>query len=245
MKLSHLPEAELEFGQAHRHIEIRFGLMDYGPLDAGQTGAPNAVRVGLIGDTETLEGTQGWLARCAAGIEGKADTRLTNLYPPFPGCTADGPFRVACTCDEQDTHTIPARALHKLRNSNPLNLADRYGDLFIAELRALAEGNTRPDVVLIGLPLDVIAAMNVTTDDDEVVESEAAPSGVDFRARLKIAAMDFGLPIQIFWPTLYDPTIKIPRMTKTDSSERCRRTPPARGICSRRFTTRRAACLGG
>lgn len=217
MKLSHLSEPELEFGQAYRHIDIRFGLMDYGPLDAGQTGAPTAVRVGLIGDSETVEGTQGWLARCAAGIDGKADTRLTNLYPPFPGSTAEGPFRVAFTCDEQDTRTIPVRALSKLKNTNPLDRADRYADLFVAELRALAEGNTRPDVVLVGLPLDVIAAVNVTTDDDDLVEDGAAPSGVDFRARLKIAAMEFGLPIQIFWPTLYDPTIKIPRKAKTDS----------------------------
>lgn len=217
MKLSHLPEPELEFGQAHRHIDIRYGLMDYGPFDAGQTGAPAAVRVGLIGDSETVEGTREWFARCRAGIEGKADTRLTNLYPPFPGCTAEGAFRVAFVCEEQDTRTISARALVRLKNTNPLELPDRYAELFVAELRALAEGNTRPDVVLIALPLAVIAAVNVTGDDDEVLEGEAAPSGVDFRARLKIAAMEFGLPIQIFWPTLYDPTIKIPRKTKADS----------------------------
>ena len=80
MKLSHLPEPELKFGQAHRHVDILFGLMDYGPLDAGKTGAPTSVRVGLIGDTETVEGTQGWFARCAAGIDGKADSR-TSRFP--------------------------------------------------------------------------------------------------------------------------------------------------------------------
>jgi hypothetical protein len=108
MKLSHLPEPELEFGQAHRHIDIRFGLMDYGPLDAGQTGAPWAVRVGLVGDTETVEGTEEWFARCAVGIEGKANTRLTNLYPPFPGCTAEGPFQVPTPTVPRENRTALA-----------------------------------------------------------------------------------------------------------------------------------------
>ncbi len=94
--------------------------------------------MGLIGDSETVEGTVDWFARCRAGSEAKADTRPTNLYPPFPGCTAEGPFRVAFVCDERDTRTVSARALHKLKNTNPLDLSDRYADLFAGELRALA-----------------------------------------------------------------------------------------------------------
>ena len=39
MKLIHLTEPALEFGGSMRHIDIRFGLMDYGPFDAGLEGA--------------------------------------------------------------------------------------------------------------------------------------------------------------------------------------------------------------
>jgi hypothetical protein len=31
--LSHLPEPLLEFAGSGRHIDVRFGLMDYGPVD--------------------------------------------------------------------------------------------------------------------------------------------------------------------------------------------------------------------
>ncbi|MBC24702.1 MAG: hypothetical protein CMJ32_12415 [Phycisphaerae bacterium] len=228
MKLSHLPEPELEFGEGHRHIDIRHGLIDFGPFDHGMTGAPTSVRVGLIGDNETTEGMGEWFARCRTGIEAKADTRLTNLYPPFPGILADGPFRIEFTLADHDVRTISARALKKLTGTTPLGLADRYAELFVAELRALAEGNTRPDVVVIALPVDVITAVNAGGDDDgdlidegkDDAPAKAAPedeAARDFRAQLKIAAMAFGLPIQIVWPTFYDPSIKIPLKTKADS----------------------------
>lgn len=199
MKLSHLHEPELEFGLGQRHVDIRYGLMDNGPFDTGQVGAPTQIRLGLIGDAETIDGMQEWYRRCSSGIEAKADTRLSNLYPPFPGTAADGPFRVPFRTSEHDIRTIPSRKLKKLQGANPLNLSDRYAELFIDELRALAEANTPPDVVVIALPLEVIASVNATNDDEDLIEEpqssgdgadhDPVPSGVDFRARLKIAAM--------------------------------------------------------
>jgi len=227
MKLSHLDEPELEFGFGQRHVDIRYGLMDNGPFDAGQEGAPVQVRLGLIGNAETVEGIEEWLARSSAGIDAKADTRLTNLYPPFPGLDREGPFRIPFLLSEQDTRTIPSRKLKRLQSSNPIGLSDRYADLFIDELRALTEANAAPDVVIIALPLEVIASVNATGDDDlveddrptvdDAAEAPTEPSGVDFRARLKIAAMRYGVPIQIVWPVLYDPTAKIPLKTKPEN----------------------------
>ena len=227
MKLSHLHEPELEFGLDQRHVDIRFGLMDNGPFDTGQEGAPTQVRLGLIGNAETVEGIENWLARSATGIDAKADTRLKNLYPPFPGTGTDGPFRVSFHLSEHGRRTIPTRMLKKLQSSNPIGLSDRYAEIFIDELRALAEANVPPDVVVIALPLEVIASVNATGDDNIIegetsppdinTESETEPSGVDFRARLKIAAMRYGLPIQIVWPTLYEPATKIPLKTKPEN----------------------------
>lgn len=227
MKLSHLHEPELEFGLGQRHVDIRFGLMDNGPFDTGIEGAPAQVRLGLIGDSETVEGVQEWLARSAVGIEAKADTRLSNLYPPFPGTGVGGAFRVPFLLSERHTRTIPTRKLKKLQSANPIGLSDRYAELFIDELRALAEANAAPDVIVIALPLEVIASVNATGDDD-VIEDETPPpdgetttdiepSGMDFRARLKIAAMRYDVPIQIVWPVLYDPSAKIPLKAKPEN----------------------------
>ena len=47
MNLSILEEPELEFGGGSRHIDIRFGIKDYGPFDLQAPKAPKEVRLGL------------------------------------------------------------------------------------------------------------------------------------------------------------------------------------------------------
>jgi hypothetical protein len=52
MKLTHLAEPPLEFGGGIRHTDIRFGIMDYGPIDLGTDTAPKRIRLGIIGSVE-------------------------------------------------------------------------------------------------------------------------------------------------------------------------------------------------
>ncbi|MDU6835797.1 MAG: hypothetical protein E6417_37905, partial [Bradyrhizobium sp.] len=61
MRLTHLTEPDLEFGHAFRHPDIRFGIMDYGPLDFGMESAPKRIKMGVIGSAETVEGTARWI----------------------------------------------------------------------------------------------------------------------------------------------------------------------------------------
>src|SRR5207249_10415974 len=42
-------EPALEFGVQISHIDIRFGIMNYGPLDVGSESAPNRSRVRTVG----------------------------------------------------------------------------------------------------------------------------------------------------------------------------------------------------
>ena len=54
MKASFFQEPELEFGNGGTHVDIRYGLMRYGPLDLGETSAPIQLRIGLVGTEETI-----------------------------------------------------------------------------------------------------------------------------------------------------------------------------------------------
>jgi len=82
VRLTHLPEPPLEFAGAMRHVDIRFGLMDYGPFDRGMEGAPRRIRLGIVGSGETVEGTARWLEACRSGFSAKP-SRQPNLFPPF------------------------------------------------------------------------------------------------------------------------------------------------------------------
>ena len=48
MKVEFLQEPELEFGVG-KHIDIKFGLMDYGPLDFDNPLAPKKIKLGVVG----------------------------------------------------------------------------------------------------------------------------------------------------------------------------------------------------
>ena len=84
-----LCEPELEFAAGGRHLDVRFGLLNYGPLDRDSLRARREIKVGMIGTAETIEGLQRWLGKCAAGVDAK-ESRQPNLFPRFPG------FGAAC-----------------------------------------------------------------------------------------------------------------------------------------------------
>ena len=46
----------------------------------------------MIGTEETIVSIRNWLDRCRAGIAAK-QSKLSNLYPPFPGISEDSPLR--------------------------------------------------------------------------------------------------------------------------------------------------------
>src|SRR5947208_4013314 len=88
MNITFLDEPSLEFGGSGRHIDIRFGIMDHGPLDRARGTAPKQIRVGLVGSSETIEGTLKWLSHCKKGLPAKP-SRQPNLFPRFPGFARD------------------------------------------------------------------------------------------------------------------------------------------------------------
>src|SRR5579885_3001442 len=112
MRLEFLHEPELEFGTG-RHIDIKFGLMNYGPLDNDSPSSPKQIKVGIIGTTETVEGVTAWLERCRNEIPAKK-SRQPYLFPGFPGCNPDASFRTSVVLDPRLSRTIPQRDFDNL-----------------------------------------------------------------------------------------------------------------------------------
>src|SRR5260370_21767901 len=91
MNLSFFQEPELEFGNSGTHVDIRYGMMRHGPLDLGEPTAHTQLRIGIVGTEETISSMRAWFERCRAGIAAK-QSKLGNLFPPFPGFSEDSPF---------------------------------------------------------------------------------------------------------------------------------------------------------
>ena len=227
MKLTHLAEPSLEFGGAMRHVDIRFGLMDYGPFDSGLEGAPKRIRIGIVGSAETVEGTASWLESCKEGFEAKP-SRQPNLFPCFPGLTFEEAFRCEFITSEDLQQVLASREIARLvAVPGQREMTRAVVDSIADEIGVLAERTVKPDVVLVALPIEIIqrtynaraAAPSEEGGEEQGGGGEGGPD-LDFRGMLKAACMKLHLPIQLLWPTTFDPAYKIPRKLKETSDRR-------------------------
>jgi hypothetical protein len=214
MRVDVFAEPELDFGSG-RHIDIRFGLMDYGPLDYFDRLVPREIRVGVVGTPETVEGVEAWLQRCRTEIPGK-DSRQPHLFPRFPGFNADCAFRSTLALDRRLQRAIPEREFELLAKASSLSwIARQAVGLFHSELEHLADAG-QVDVVVCAVPavlLDVFEgspegsdeedALDEQTDEPDAIAGEKDGS-IDFHHLLKASAMSLRIPIQLVLPATYD-----------------------------------------
>lgn len=207
MKIDFLQEPELEFGVS-RHIDIRFGLMNYGPLDYAHPLAPKEIRVGIIGTNETVEGVRNWLEKCRKGIPAKI-SKQPNLFPKFPGFQPDVGFQSTLIMNDRLQRTINPRIFQDLAKIKKTNqIITESAELFYTELKYLSD-NTKPDVLICALP-QILLDMTVAPADqfDEIIDEEEDEIEVplNFHHLMKAKVMDLKVPIQLIVPSTYDET---------------------------------------
>jgi hypothetical protein len=212
MQAEFLEEPELEFGNG-THVDIRYGIRTFGPLDRGTTTAPQALRVGLVGTAETVEGVQKWLTTCRSGVAAKA-TRLVNLFPPFPGFSKDSCFNSELTFHDRWTGRISERELSDLlSNVTPSALPRESAETFVSYAERLLELG-KVDVIVCAPPRELLAALDTNTTPppdesesglDESTETEDMEMWRPaFHDVLKAAGMRLAVPLQMVRPATYE-----------------------------------------
>jgi hypothetical protein len=213
MKLSFFHEPELEFGNGGTHVDIRHGVMRHGPLDLDEASAPCQLRVGLIGTEETIAAIRQWFDHCRGGVAAK-DSRLSNLFPPFPGFSESSPFHSSVIFHDRWCSPIRQRELDAV-------LAHSQGDqtvreavaIFIEHAETLIEQGG-PMVLVCVPPKDLLAGVDEPFGDrpdvleqeiDEGLEAATGDSSsvVAFHDVLKAEGMRLGVPIQMVRPSTY------------------------------------------
>jgi hypothetical protein len=212
LKIDFLEEPELEFG-AGRHIDIRFGLRNYGPLDFESPTAPRAIPVAIIGTPETVEGLAEWLHRCDSGIPAKPSHKH-NLFTSFPGFRDDNTLNTKIIQDATLQRTIPSDRFAKLKafGGSPVGVQQAV-DLFMAEIAAISE-KVAAKVILCALPLSLLKNQGTAAGVAEETPEDSSRT-LDFHHLLKAKAMSVGLPIQLVLPMTYDETKRLPQKLKT------------------------------
>lgn len=211
MEIGHLPEPELEFGGGIRHVDIRFGLMDYGPHDLADEGRKKEIRIAIVGDAASISGAAGWFEQCRAGHPSKAG-RQPNLFVPFPGLGQDGPFRCSFVFPEEMRNAMAHREVVKIAAIGDRAARERAAAVAFTDLvRTVMDRTSRPDVIVCAVPQELFRqdqpAEAGRTDSERARDDE----GADFRGLLKAACMELRIPIQIVIPTTWNPKLRLAR----------------------------------
>jgi hypothetical protein len=212
MKLALIKEPSLEFADGGRHLDPRFGVLQYGPLDAGASSETRLISVGIIGTNATILGLRSWLERCRDPLRGKP-THLRNLFPDFPGFAGDTMFQAELVFDDGLDRAIGITALRAA--IRPAADATRRAvcELVLDELSVLLE-RQRPDIVLIALPLEILERVEPAAAEDaspprpQARRRERRIRPIDFHDLLKARAMPLRTPLQLVNPETYDPAVK-------------------------------------
>ena len=246
MKLTHIDEPELEFGTG-KHIDIRFGLRNYGPLDFKDPSSPKQINVGIIGTPETIDGVTGWIDKCCQGIAAKA-SKQPHLFSDFPGFSTECNLQSSVHCSANLQSSIPATVFRKLKEGRQAKAAvDKSVESFLEHIEGLASKNT--NVIICAPPMELIQAMSVIEDVEQPnvvsnnpVTQETVP---DFHDLLKAKSMAFGKPIQRFLSRAHTMSQKDGlRGVARTCSRVIKMKPRALGTSMLRFTIRLAAFRG-
>ena len=211
MKTEFFHEPELEFG-IDRHIDIKFGLMNYGPFDFDNPLAPKEIKLGIVGTPETIEGVAGWLEKCRTGISAKPSKR-PNLFPRFPGFGGEMSLCADFVLDDQLQRPIPQNYFDELcQGPKTDEVLQKITQLYLTELEYLAEKTTTVDVFVCAFPFVLVQFLEQDEDEaaddtDDLHGEQGAvfiPSKFILHDFLKAQAMRFRKPTQIIRPHTYD-----------------------------------------
>jgi hypothetical protein len=223
MKINILPEPELEFGYGYRHPDIKFGLMNYGPLDIDTPLAPQEIKLGIVGTAETVEGVQRWFERCREEIPAKP-SKQPHLFPRFPGFNQDAAFHSTLVLDDRLVRTISPRTFEKFSTYTRIDqIVEEAVELFLNELRYLAE-HTPAGVLICAVPQALLDAMDnvddIAYEEEGHGDEDSHDIGLNFHHLLKARAMPLRKPIQLIIPSTYDDHKRRPQKRRQEQFQR-------------------------
>ncbi len=213
------------FGDSRRHVDPKFGLMQFGPFSLpGQPRSLSQIRVGIIGSATLVSDMQLWLTQCANPIYN--DGGQPHGAPYFPGFNSSHPFYCSIFTNPSLNVVLKEAELKKLLlapnfDERVTKIVKFYSDA----LQVLAGREPQPDVVICCLPQEVVDTCVVDRkkprknkwwkkfgrrkkEDQfdlflpsvEPSEEEELLEHSNLRRGLKGAAMFHNFPIQIVWP---------------------------------------------
>jgi len=218
MKLELIPEPDLEFG-AGNHIDIRFGIRDYGPIGFDNPLVTRTIRIGFVGTAGTIQGIRAWMHLARSGVA-ETLSKKPKFRPAFPGFGVESPFRCDWASEPRLERALDMKQITSIATTASRNDAVRKAvDCFIEECRYL-ESAAKVDVIICAPSVEMLKQFDSEDDrdeeDDKADRSESSAAArrrktnnrqvgdLDFHDYLKAQSLTLSSPVQFVRPRTYD-----------------------------------------
>ena len=177
------PEPSLVFANGKKTTDPKEGLAIYGPFGISTGEHPEAIRVGFVGSTETIEKAKSRLHQFQNFIAGKKDKR--RQFPDFPGFNRDNAFSAEFLFNPAWESAISQRDLASLTTTrDKVQGFELAVDLFAKRVQLISEVHPT-DIIICALPQQVEEFYS-TIGRDEVRASPSTQFSPMARAIRKI-----------------------------------------------------------
>ncbi len=176
ISVQYIQEPSLTFRGENPAPDPKLGISLYGPYSK----TPSQVKVGIIGDSTTVEQVERLLRLCSRPIEAPAKYPLWTQ--DFPGMTREGPFGCELVVNPQWSRTLRTQDVSELDSVRGLsNRIGRAVDLFCAEIGKLKEREESPAVFVCAPPRQMMDLCLSTQGDFKGGRGRKASADVDTR----------------------------------------------------------------
>lgn len=220
MRVELIEEPEICFGRGGTHIDVRAGLVTYGPFDLDADSVPRPIQVGIIGTTNTVDKLRDWLEASREPVY-SGESKRPKLRPDFPGLNLES-FGTYLSISDRNTRTVTRHELRKaLKSKTPIEAA---AELFYSHAKDLT-GRGKLNVLVIAPPMEVF----------DLVKPEPKSEGLDdgqdtsyqykrnFHDTFKAKALNLGVACQLTRPDTYGGKVQ-----KTNQRKRSLQNPAIR-----------------
>ncbi|ALA60121.1 argonaute/piwi family protein [Nitrospira moscoviensis] len=204
MNVEVLPEPDLEFGTG-THIDIRFGIRDYGPVGFNQPTTAKIINVGFVGTAATVRRVNEWMTAARAGVAARP-SKKEKFRPAFPGF---GVFACDWATEERCQRIIDSRKMElALSNPSSAETIKTAAKLFIDECQYL-DSETNVDVIICAPPNELLAKVDASRETERPVPfsrwAKASKDSIayDLHDLVKAESLQLKIPIQYVRPPTY------------------------------------------
>ena len=223
-----IDEPDLIFGGQKEEKDPRIGLRYHGPYhySTEDQPSPSQVRVGIIGNSITIELTSQLLEKLGTSIKSPETNKW--LYPDYPGFSSKTSIKCDFITSPSWNERLKDKEVDEILLIADANRRIAAGvNLFVGKVHSLSMEDNKPDVIICALPqlieeycgisertrgakrprfteIELLVAQGQMLIDhwgldveEKNTRLESDEFGLDFHNALKGRAMEFGIPVQI------------------------------------------------